>query len=149
MAMYTAFRGDLLLKESTPKSVWGVLQRLGIVHSFEINNQHPFFKCHRHRHFFTRWNGLPFDDVMQWSDYTGTTIDPNTRRLKFLISFMNYDGEIKQFLNWIRQYIERIDDCRYHYEEMDYPTIVSLIRGVYFYKEDSPPMINDGWGYHM
>lgn len=133
MGMYTELIFGAELKKDTPKEVIDVLKYM--IKDTDIivpTPKHKFFSCARWRILFTctsYYFGVSDSFNKLWFDKISDTWKISTRS-----NIKNYDGDIQEFLDWIKPYINRGSGDREFYtivcyEEQEEPTIYYLREG--------------------
>jgi hypothetical protein len=131
MGMYTLLKMNVEIKKSTPRSVIALLSNMvrgdGNYVKDEFLPDHPLFTDKD-----SRWSYMLNCDSAYFVDDTRSSIEYNKVHrctyMRIQCNFKNYNNEVINFLDWIRQYIEAEDGQMlgyYRYEENDKPTLLN------------------------
>lgn len=156
MADYTRFSFNALLRSDTPKAVLDALSLM-----LDPNDsddavpvkqlpEHPFFRTFRWSHML--WSGSAYhQDSLLENGCPNPTLEPSPDglRLKFLCSFINYDGEVRLFCDWIAPHLADSDGTELgsvQFEDAQ-PSRLIIDRGaIVFLDIERPQAPYDGYG---
>ncbi len=129
MGMYTELVFACELKKDTPKEVIDILEYMvGNPRKDPIIPAHELFSTSRWEWMF-KSNSYYFDgdthSTLRFDDMSKAYV------LTVRCNLKNYDNEIEKFIDWIKPYVDKIDDYLefkgyYRYEENDKPTLIYI-----------------------
>ena len=129
MGMYTELVFACELKKEVPGEVIELLEfMVGKTNIEPMTPNHPLFGN-------TRWRMMLKSDSYYFDGDTHSTIRfdkiSQSHYLTIRCNLKNYDSEIELFLDWIKQYVDLIEDYPefkgyYLYEEAEKPTLIYL-----------------------